>query len=666
MSKTPTNSSVPSFSPKVGSYKRRSLQSPFILNDSAPASEDEHEKQDLRLNLDEEDMNGSFSFEKPVIPQLSISNMNQNGSPELNYGSLMSESPSFKANKRHSMPAGRSHKRNTSIASMTYTPPVMPNLPPTPTNSSPQQPSQPFKFTSMNLNNNSSESLLIPEGNQTHTLPGQQILPKANYRRGHRYKHSSVSMNMFQDPVRLASMTQPKLPEKYPIPSRGEIMSMITPSQKKRIVVFLVQGIAVLMSYFFGFRYSNSCLSTLAHILFYDVISNFSNMSVQVMSNFDVWRLSSLQYPFGLGRIEVLFGFALAVSLLFVGLDLISHITEEFLITSIIGDQGSHGHGHQHGHSEASHEATMNPLLYEIFVLGCIFITIFTSHFINEQVTENKVETVPSVKRISSITLNEPLREGPWDRIKYRFNLKTNILYNSTTGLSLIYGLYCLYYPFAQGLFKLHSVGRILHQLGIVSGDLVDETDVADGHDHVDDAIEATEWINHSSTVLMAILVSWVAWKLIWKLGNILILASPSINYTDEALNNVEKLIESNVAQLEVYKSSYSIEEVKVARMNTRVYVVIMKVNMPGASDDDESKFRFYTMRIIRGLMYQTVKGHLHNKGLAEKEVNEEKLQEDNRRSLIDLLNLSTSIESFEGIDKLGDQFEITIDINRL
>lgn len=668
MSKTPSTPIMPSFSPKAGSYKRRSLQSPFILNDFLE-SDDDH-KQTKVTNKEgeeeEEETNESFIFtQPPIIPDVIITNLKQQSSQDPGFGSLNADTSPYKTNKMLPL-SGRSHKRTTSTASITYTPPVMPVLPPNSLASSPQKPIQPFKFTSMSMNNNSSESLVNTEGSQA--VPGQQVLPKANYRRGHRYKHSSVSMNMFQDPIRLASMTQPKLPEKYPIPTTTEVINMTSPSQKKKMLACLIQACFVLAAYFFGFKYTNSCLSTLAHILFYDVVSNISYMSVQLMSNFEVWKLSSLQYPFGLGRIEVLLGFALSVSLLFVGLDLISHIAEELLVSSFLGVDGAHFHQHDHNGSSSNseHEVIMNPIGYELFVLGCIFVTIFTSHFIN-YAPEKEIpsRTKANVKRISSITLNEPLRETPWDRVKGKLGFRTNLLYSSTTGLSIIYGIYCLYYPFAQGLFQLHSIGRLLHQFGVVSEKISEERNEVDLHDHIDDAIAVTEWINHCSTIIMAILVTYVAWKLIWKLGNILLLASPSIN-SDRSLINIESLIESNVSHLDVYKNSYTIEEVKVAKLNTRIYVVIMKVKMPGASDDDESKFRFYAMRIIRGLMYQAVKGGLQSKEPVEQTLDDKELHEANRRSLIDLLNLSTSIEDIEGIDKSGDQFEITIDINRL
>lgn len=769
-SKTPGQQNVPTFSTSAKSYKRRSLQSPFILHDLA--SDQERDDTSFSLNnhtstnnSDDEEfilqpsINGhrrpknrqpqNDAFIQPSFPDLDAlytpSLSSPSASPQKHHDSTQFNNIEFPSSmktsktNRYSLQsintpsinaAAKKHRRSTSTASANYTPapltlpPVRPlsgpNTPPvlnSPSkNNSPKV--QPFGFSSLIMNNNSSENLSIPSSSAAMKEP--QVLPKANYRRGHRYKHSSVSMNMFQDPQRVASMSKPhNLPQKYTIPTVREVLSMILPSQKKKILACLIQSLFVLLAYIAGFHYLNLCLSTLAHILFYDVISNLSSVLVQIMSNFEVWRLSSLQYPFGLGRIEVLFGFALSVSLLFVGLDLFSHILEELLINSLSNNslessQSAHSHSSSHSHSDVDKLSQLHPVIYEVFILLVIFIIILTSHIVNDTSTLNNTSTekkiseestmAPNVKRLSSITLKEPARENVSHRVsnfvKSKIGIKPNLFYSSTTGISLLYAVYSLYYPFAQGILKLHSVALVLKNIGLFSdaehdtsnrnGDALAQEQGTPDHTHIGDAIKATEWINQCSTVALAFLVSFVAWRLIWRLGNILLLASPSIdmcrnsNLDDMEGNNtsdVEHLIRANVKQLDVYKNSYSIDELKVARLNTRIYVVIVRVHMPGASDDDEAKFRFYTMRIIRAVMYQAVKGQLKrrdNKSDKRKilgrdnhfgtaaDNDQERIEEENRRSLIDLLNLSTSIEDVEGIDSSGDQFEITVDINRL
>jgi Co/Zn/Cd efflux system component len=733
--RSPSSQQLASFSPSSKSFKRRSLQSPFILNDlSGDAEQLETGKKEEADFSDYEDNNSNDNiinetfnsdsqsvqsqtdnttrvsntnyyhhsgFVQPAFPDLDkmyTSSINSNDNLTVNSLPQFSESSSPKLNNKNNrfslqMPSAnissssssshKYHKRSTSTASVNYTPAPL-NIPPiklnvnTPpmtsietlngnhistNNSNNNSPIvQPFQFNSMMMSNNSSENLSLQSTNNNGITKQPQILPKASYRRGHRYKHSSVSMNMFQDPQRIASMNKPhNLPKKYEIPRFKQILSLISSSQKKKLFVCFIQISVTLTSYVLGYNYNNSCLLTLSHILFYDVISNLSLVMVQIMSNFEVWRLSSLKFPFGLGRIEVLFGFALSVSLLFVGLDLFSHILEEFLIVSLVNDgnfENNNGSLHNHGknNDNVNVAKNLNPILYEIFIILIILVTVSTSHIVNsknnikEDEIIDKINTniinnnnISNAKRLNSITLKEPIRENLITElskyIKFKLGIKSNLFHGSTTGLSLFYSIYSLYYPFAQGLFKLHGIH--------------DESLQLEGHDHVEDANKMTEWINHGSTIIIAILISVIAWKLIWRLGNILLLSSPSINMKFE---HIEEMIESNIRELDVYKSSYNITEIKVARLNTKMYVVIVCVNMPGASDDDEAKFRFYTMRIVHGVMLQTVNGQLSTR--------ERNSAEDKRRSLIDLLNLSTSIEDAEGTE--SENFEITVDINRL
>jgi Co/Zn/Cd efflux system component len=761
------------------SYKRRSLQSPLLLDkdkardqnsdanvyntntntDSESEVEMDYEPQMRTLNDTNPDNNHLSAGLTLDRANMSSSSLHSNGVGDTSLNSYSINSPSKQEflsnpslNMRPSMSghgrtnryslqamnspafsgtAGKSHRRSTSTASSTYipsgpieppkpfaqgygvgtrTPPISANqasfgnggISPSPSitisnytmpdsvNNSPKR--HPFKFGSLEMNN-SSENLTTPGQGQGQGSP--QVLPKASYRRGHRYKHSSVSMNMFQDSERIASMSKPhNHPQRYPIPTFGEVVQKISPNQKKKIMVCCLQVVFALATYLGGFHYSNSCLSTLAHIMFYDVISNISSITIQVMSNFDVWKLSSLKYPFGLGRIEVLSGFALSVSLLFVGLDLFSHIAEEFLISSLVdtdtnvGEQAVHS-GHGHGSNEISMQN--HPILYECFIITVIIVTILTSQVVhgndNATASSGKPASAPSgvriasnLKRLSSITLKEPPRESFWQRCTSQFQTKLGInpkMLGSTTGLSLFYAIYSLYYPFAMGILHFGGIG---HSHEGENGGIDHQADK-----HEDDALEATEWINSASMVLMAVLVSIVAWRLIWRLGNILLLGSPSAETSKgggEDYTNVERLIEQNVAQLDVFRSSYRIEEVKVARMNTKVYVVILRVHMPGVSDDEESKFRFYAMRIVRGVMFQAVKGQLHANGVgvnastsASASVSANSCDDSSsavdgaeaqRRSLIDLLNLAASTGDLASLDSTGDVFEVTVSVSRL
>ena len=90
-------------------------------------------------------------------------------------------------------------------------------------------------------------------------------------------------------------------------------------------------------------------LTALSHLLLFDALGAMLCVSVDILSNFEVWKRSSIRHPFGLERAEVLAGFAMSVLLLFMGGDLISHNLQHFL--EGIGNHEAH---HVHPHDRVS------------------------------------------------------------------------------------------------------------------------------------------------------------------------------------------------------------------------------------------------------------------------------------------------------------------------
>lgn len=100
-------------------------------------------------------------------------------------------------------------------------------------------------------------------------------------------------------------------------------------------------------------------LTALSHLVVFDALGAALCVAVDLLSNFDVWKRSSIRHPFGLERIEVLAGFAMSVLLLFMGFDIISHCSEHLLEglwsgAGAASDGGepaaSHSHAHLHLH----------------------------------------------------------------------------------------------------------------------------------------------------------------------------------------------------------------------------------------------------------------------------------------------------------------------------
>jgi Co/Zn/Cd efflux system component len=83
-------------------------------------------------------------------------------------------------------------------------------------------------------------------------------------------------------------------------------------------------------------------LTALSHLIVFDAAGASVCVAVDVLSNFEVWKRSSIRHPFGLERAEVLAGFAMSVFLLFMGFDIVSHAVEHSV-------EDIYGSGHDHG-----------------------------------------------------------------------------------------------------------------------------------------------------------------------------------------------------------------------------------------------------------------------------------------------------------------------------
>lgn len=165
-------------------------------------------------------------------------------------------------------------------------------------------------------------------------------------RRGHRYKHSSVSTQhqVFLEPPPRAPLA---LPASLPIPTFKEAWHSMSKDQTVRITWCACH--AFIAAYVLYSSDGSLALTALSHLVFFDAVSATICVVVDVFCNFEVWKRSSIRHPFGLERAEVLAGFAMSVFLLFMGFDLISHNLKH-----VLESVGSHTPHHPHSHTEES------------------------------------------------------------------------------------------------------------------------------------------------------------------------------------------------------------------------------------------------------------------------------------------------------------------------
>ncbi|KAJ1329478.1 cation transporter [Microdochium nivale] len=186
---------------------------------------------------------------------------------------------------------------------------------------------------------------------QTQVISTSPVKPAVGQRRGHKYKHSSISAQhqVFQEPRARAPLA---LPRDLPVPTTKEAWKSMSVDQRRRFYWCFCHLIVAV--FVFLHTHGSLAMTALSHLVFFDAGSALICVCVDVLGNFEVWKRSSIRHPFGLERAEVLAGFAMSVFLIFGGFDLVSHNVKH-----VLEGQGGHEPHHPdphdaHDHSESA------------------------------------------------------------------------------------------------------------------------------------------------------------------------------------------------------------------------------------------------------------------------------------------------------------------------
>ncbi|KAF2863888.1 hypothetical protein K470DRAFT_200967, partial [Piedraia hortae CBS 480.64] len=177
------------------------------------------------------------------------------------------------------------------------------------------------------------------------SLKGKVSHEALERRKGHKYRHSSIHVSHMDAIVRPPPVKSPlTVPQSLPVPTRSEAWRSLTPSQTVRLVWCVCHFLIASFVQYSG--RSSLAMTALSRLLLFDAAGASVCVAVDVMGNFEVWKRSSIKHPFGLERADVLAGFALAVFIGFMGLDIISHGTKHSLEN--LGQHQSHSpHSHR-------------------------------------------------------------------------------------------------------------------------------------------------------------------------------------------------------------------------------------------------------------------------------------------------------------------------------
>lgn len=376
----------------------------------------------------------------------------------------------------------------------------------------------PFNFTSQNLSNTN-------------------LLVKPAHRRGHKYKHSSVSMNLFQEPPAATISVSDPIPERQPLPLQLAVVSSITDAQKFKLVWLSLHLATAAIVFIAGSYWNLLVLLTLSHLVFYDALGLVLVVGVDVMLNFDVWNLLLLAYPFGLGRLEVLVGFALSSLLVMVGFDLVSHFIEGAIIEMLGLDQ-PHDHLGHHVHDNG---VVTNWVGYELLLVATVVVTVLTTFFVR------------TTRIISDDVLN-PEQDSLVHSWPEHFRRWTR---NPTHIITLSY---CAY---------------------LMIGPLVGP--VADIHELV--------------SLCVALMLCNTGWRLVKRLGLILLCAFPTTTYS---YDKMKSSLTQEIVELDFFKHQWQVVNLFITKFNYDTVVVGMKIDMKGATSDDDLRVRFEVNRIVK------------------------------------------------------------------
>ncbi|EEH21162.2 hypothetical protein PABG_03393 [Paracoccidioides brasiliensis Pb03] len=244
---------------------------------------------------------------------------------------------------------------------------------------------------SRNTTNGSSEDMQGPFNFKTTTLAKSPVI-KSNMgqRRGHKYKHSSVSHQIFLEPPPRSPMP---LPNSLPIPTWRECLGSMSTDQRIRFW-WSVCHMAV-AGYTLGTAHGSMTMTGLSHLILFDSLGAMLCVIVDVLGNFEVWKRSSIRHPFGLERAEVVAGFALSVLLFFMGGDLISHMVQHLL-------ENSAGHKAHKTHSNER----VSPGTVDITALLAVLATLISAIALKNHARIGKAMQFAYIESLPSILSN--------------------------------------------------------------------------------------------------------------------------------------------------------------------------------------------------------------------------------------------------------------------
>lgn len=385
---------------------------------------------------------------------------------------------------------------------------------------------------------------------------------RTSFRKGHRYKHSSVSMNFFQEPEVNIPLN---IAKSLPIPDLNDLLKNLSwPRAHTQLLITLLQFVACIVTFQLGHTKSWSNFITLSHFITYDIIGSLIIIVVENLSHFEVWSTGTITFPFGLNRIDVASSFASAVSLCFVGLDLVFHMIEEFIVFFVETAEDAENHEEiassiPHSHHSEGLELTADDfnlwylVLFMNFTLS--FLSLWKTFYANKN---SKLKT-----------------KNPLITISYTFYLAIYpSLFPALHAISdYLAATLIAIFILVHGLTIAEWTSTIL-LLGFSTTTIPASTLV---HNPTDDSSTKSKTKSITTTLNLST-------------------QEPAV-LKSKIKEEIEKLTEF------VAKCDLKHEDLVIAKVNFNLYIVLIKLTLKGGSNDDELNLRLAIDKCIKKVL---------------------------------------------------------------
>lgn len=457
----------------------------------------------------------------------------------------------------------------------------------------------PFNFNAsslqppLNLNSN---------GHTQHSHTPPSSASRASFRKGHRYKHSSVSMNFFQEPEVKIPLNIAKA---LPIPDFHDLKeNLIWPRAYVQLSIVALEIITCLITYQLGHIKNWNNFLTLAHFITYDIIGSLIIIFIENVSQFEVWSTGTLTFPFGLNRIDVLLSFASAVSLCFVGLDLVFHVLEETIVFFVEQSSSNEHLLLDKGEPKTQHEEIVSQIPHSHHGKD-------THLLFSDSTSGSNVQVWFFIIALNFFLANLSLYKTYVTSMNSQMKTKNPLI-------TIAYTIYLVIYPFVEGQGMLsmildHVATLLIAIFILVHGytiaewtstillngfctttltgfTITDSTDTGND-DKVKEKAKSTNLIRQASLTSLPIASGYhnkssTTYSTKGKSKNHGLKWNDTITDPQRIKSSIIEKIENLVEFKSRCKLLY--ENLIISKINFNLYIVLIKITMQGGSNDDE------------------------------------------------------------------------------